>query len=171
MADANRSVFNRRATEKLRSPDDLERYVRLTNPSIWVILAACVLLLAGLVVWGIFGAVTTTVSTACVRVDDSLVCFLNVEDATEVNVGDTASVNSMLSSVTYKSEEPISRAEAQDQIPSDFLKDTLVKDDWVFMVLLDATTVKDVDEGTVLTTTITVESKAPLALVIPQGSD
>lgn len=62
MAQASPSIFNKRATERLRSPDDLEKYVQVTNPSVWVVLGACIALLAGLLAWGIFGTVSTNVS-------------------------------------------------------------------------------------------------------------
>ena len=32
MAEQTRTIFNQRAAEKLRSPDDLDKYVRVTNP-------------------------------------------------------------------------------------------------------------------------------------------
>ena len=69
MADAKTSIFNKRATEKLRSPDDLDKYVRVTSPSVWVILAACIILIVGLLAWGLFGAVTTNVQATGVVFD------------------------------------------------------------------------------------------------------
>lgn len=63
MADTADSIFNKKATEKLRSPDDLDMYVRVTHPSIWIVLAACATLLIGLFAWGVFGTVTTSVVT------------------------------------------------------------------------------------------------------------
>ena len=81
MADVNSTIFNKRAAEKLRSPDDLDKFVRVTNPSVWVVLAACVALLAGLLAWGVFGAVTSSVSTTGVAINGKAMCFLDAEDA------------------------------------------------------------------------------------------
>ena len=39
MADEQNSIFTKKASDKLRSPDDLNEYVRVTNPSVWVVLA------------------------------------------------------------------------------------------------------------------------------------
>ena len=90
MADTESSIFNKKASEKLRSPDDLDKYVRVTNPSVWVALAACVALLVGILTWGVFGAVTTSVNTTGTCVKGSVVCFLTAEDAAKVSVGDRA---------------------------------------------------------------------------------
>ena len=48
MPEETKELFTKKATEKLRSPDDLDEYVRVTNPSIWVVLAACISLMVGL---------------------------------------------------------------------------------------------------------------------------
>ena len=50
MADTekNNSVFTKKATDKLRSPDDLDEYVRVTYPNVWIVLAACAILVIGL---------------------------------------------------------------------------------------------------------------------------
>ena len=55
MADDKSSIFTEKAQDKLRSPDDLDEYVRVTNPSIWVVLAACAVLLVSLFAWGLLG--------------------------------------------------------------------------------------------------------------------
>ena len=53
MAKEANGPFTKRATDRLLSPDDLERYVRVTNPSVWVVLA----LLIGYLSWGLFARV------------------------------------------------------------------------------------------------------------------
>jgi hypothetical protein len=60
VAEADNSIFTKKATDKLRSPDDLDEYVRVTNPSVWVVLAACIVLLVGLFAWAVFGTAEYT---------------------------------------------------------------------------------------------------------------
>lgn len=43
--------------KKLRSPDDMEKYLQITNPGKWIILGACAALLIGLLIWAFFGTV------------------------------------------------------------------------------------------------------------------
>lgn len=87
MADGASNLFTEKASDKLRSPDDLENYVRVTNPSVWVALAACVFLLVGLFAWGLFGTATTSVSTTGTYVGGEVVCFLSAKDASKVHEG------------------------------------------------------------------------------------
>ncbi|MBR4341524.1 MAG: hypothetical protein IKP88_02245 [Lachnospiraceae bacterium] len=53
----NSSVFRQKSLDKVSSPEKLDDYVRVTTPSVWITLAAIVLLLIGAVLWGIFGEV------------------------------------------------------------------------------------------------------------------
>ena len=126
MPEATISIFNKKATEKLHSPDDLDKYVRVTNPSVWVTLAACVALLAGLLSWGVFGAVTTNVTTTGVVVDDQATCFLSADDVAKVDEGDVAVIDGKKMKVASVAALPMSRDEAAKILKSDYLVSSLV---------------------------------------------
>lgn len=64
----NLSIFRTQAVEKVSSPEKISDYLRVTNPGVWMVLAAVVLLLAGLVVWAFVGTLETT-SEAKIIVD------------------------------------------------------------------------------------------------------
>ncbi len=170
MADANSSIFNAKATEKLRSPDDLDKYVRVTNPSVWVVIIACVALLGGLLAWGVFGTVTTNVSAAGVCVNGSIVSFLPAEDAAKVSVGDSASVDGKLMEVKSISAIPVSREEAKSVVLSDYLVSTLVVGDWVYIVHFTSEREYEFDEGVPLNVSITIERIAPITLLFGKDS-
>ena len=165
MAEPTRAIFNEKAMNKLRSPDDLDRYVRVTNPSVWIILAACLAFLAGLLVWGVFGAVTTSVSTMAAREGNEVICFLSAEDASKVHVGDAASVSGVRVTVGSISETPLSRGEVTAELSSDYLVDSLVDDNWSYVVRFEGD-VTALPSDVPLDATITVERVAPLSLVL-----
>ena len=165
MAQASPSIFNKRATERLRSPDDLEKYVQVTNPSVWVVLGACIALLAGLLAWGIFGTVSTNVSAQGVRVDDQVVCFLSVEDAARVHIGDAASVDGSPMKVSAVSVVPLSRDEAGAALSNDYLMATLFEGDWAYQVVFEGEA-QELSMGVPLTVSITTERIAPISLVL-----
>ena len=56
------SIFRKSSLERVSSPEQLNDYIRVTNPGVWLVLAAVVILLAGACVWGIFGRLDTTIS-------------------------------------------------------------------------------------------------------------
>ncbi len=165
MPQAQSSIFNRRATERLRSPDDLDRFVRVTNPSVWVILAACLSLLVGLLAWGIFGSVTTSVTVKGACVGNQALCLLSTDEMSSVTEGDEAIVSGVPMRIATTSEVPISRQEAREALQSDYLTYTLMKEDWAYLVVFDGDT-SSLAKGMPLEIRITTERVAPISLIM-----
>lgn len=165
MPQASHSIFNQRASERLRSPDDLDKFVRVTNPSVWVVLAACIALLAGLLAWGVFGSVSTNVTSTAVVANGRAVCFLPAEDVARVHVGDAASIGGVQVKVDEVAAIPLSREEAHDFLSSDYLTAILVGADWAYPVSFSGD-VSSLTEGVPLPVGITTERVAPISLVM-----
>ena len=51
-------IFREKSMERVSSPEALNDYIRVTTPSVWIVLAAAVLLLVGMLCWSVFGRVT-----------------------------------------------------------------------------------------------------------------
>lgn len=51
------SVFREKSMDKVSSPEALGDYIRVTKPSVWIILIALVLLLCGMLAWSVFGRI------------------------------------------------------------------------------------------------------------------
>ena len=48
-------IFREKSLERISEPEQLHDYIRMTSPSVWLILLAVIVLLAGVMVWGVFG--------------------------------------------------------------------------------------------------------------------
>lgn len=57
------NLFRSKSLERITSPDDLDDYVRVANPGVWILLIAIVILLVGFIIWGVFANLETTVPT------------------------------------------------------------------------------------------------------------
>ena len=53
----NGGIFRQKSMDRISSPEQLNDYIRVTTPSVWIVLAALVLLLVGMLVWSVFGKV------------------------------------------------------------------------------------------------------------------
>ncbi len=92
------SVYRKASVERISSPEQLNDYLRVTNPSVWIVLAAVVLLLIGTLVWACFTYIGSSVSGVA-SVEDGVMTVRfedaapekNVEAGMNVTVGDTAS--------------------------------------------------------------------------------
>ena len=92
------SVYRKVSVDRISSPEQLTDYLRVTNPAVWVVLAAVVLLLVGTLFWACFTYIGSSVSGVATVEDgvmtmhfDDSALEKNVEAGMLVTVGDTAS--------------------------------------------------------------------------------
>ena len=85
----NEEIFRQKSLDKVKSPENLDDYIRVSNPGVWLLLVSVIVLLAGACVWGIFGHIDSTVP-ASVRIENGqAVCAIAEEDISSVKVGQT----------------------------------------------------------------------------------
>ncbi len=51
-------LFRKQCIENISNPEQLNDYIRVTTAPVWFFLAAMILLLTGIVIWGCFGTVS-----------------------------------------------------------------------------------------------------------------
>ena len=61
MAEMNTNgLFREKSLERISSPEQLDDYIRVVSPAIWLLLIGVVLLLAGVLVWASVGSIPVT---------------------------------------------------------------------------------------------------------------
>ncbi|MBR3316469.1 MAG: hypothetical protein IKG21_01425 [Atopobiaceae bacterium] len=166
-AQGKKSVYDERAVQRLRSPDDLDKYVQVTNPSVWVLLLACLVLLVGLLAWGVFGTVSTKLNVVSVWDGNRVACFLDANEVGRVHKGDPAFVGGQQLSVSAVPNAPISRSEASRVLGSDYLTNSVMEaDEWSYVVVLEGKGGYDFVENVPLPTVITTDRMPPISLVL-----
>ncbi len=58
------SLFRKKSLDKVFSPDQLNDYIKVSNPSTWVILAAAIIFLAAVLIWAVYGELPGTAEHA-----------------------------------------------------------------------------------------------------------
>ena len=53
-------VFREKSMERVSSPEQLNDYIRVARPSVWLVLTALLLLLVGMLAWSVLGRVEAT---------------------------------------------------------------------------------------------------------------
>lgn len=96
----NSGVFRKKSLERVSSPEQLNDYIRVSNPSVWLILGAVIILLAGVIVWGAAGALNTSIKTHAVWTDEGYVCYLTGDEAQKVKSGMQARLGGEQATVT-----------------------------------------------------------------------
>lgn len=73
---------------RISSPEQLNDYLHVTNPKVWMLLVAVALLVAGLLLWSAFATVESYASGTAVATNGELaVTFENAEKASNVKTG------------------------------------------------------------------------------------
>ncbi len=57
-----KKIFREKSLERVKSPEQLNDYIKVTTPSVWLILFAVIILIVGALFWAVFG--TIQVNTA-----------------------------------------------------------------------------------------------------------
>ena len=50
-------LFREQSLERVNSPEELTDYIRVTTPSVWLVLLATTILLVGMLAWAVFSTV------------------------------------------------------------------------------------------------------------------
>ena len=53
-----KEIFRKNSLERLSSPDKLNEYIRVSRPSVWIILGAIIVLIAAVAFWACTAVVT-----------------------------------------------------------------------------------------------------------------
>lgn len=80
-------LFRKKSLDKIASPESLTDYIRVTNPGVWLVLAALIVLLAGACVWAVFGRVETKLPVTA-KVENGVAAItLTADEAEKVRPG------------------------------------------------------------------------------------
>ena len=55
------SIFRKKSLDHISSPEEIDDYIKVTKPGMWLVLAAIVLMLTAVIIWGIVGEIEVNV--------------------------------------------------------------------------------------------------------------
>ena len=102
-----KTIFRKKSMERISSPEQLNDYIRVTNPAIWTILAAVIILLVGFIVWGIVGTLETKVNVAAVSDGGSVTLYVSEAEMADVAQNNTVRIGDEEYAVSAIVGEPI----------------------------------------------------------------
>lgn len=134
-------LFRKKSIERVTSPEQLNDYIRVSNPGVWMILAAVVILLAGVCVWGFFGRLDTKKQASGVCENGKLTCYIKSDDIADVKEDTIISVDGKEYTVKSVSSSPV-RLDGEKDSYLIYLGG-FSETDWVFSVTVDAPDLAD----------------------------
>lgn len=153
------SPFRQKSIERISSPEKLNEYIRVSSPSVWMLLLAIVILLAGVCVWGVMGHMDTVLTTAAVAENGAVTAYVREKDVSSVHEGMKASVAQQEGAVVSVSAQPVQVDETFDEYARHI--GSLQLGEWVFAAELDVSCADGVYSAEIVT-----QSVAPISFVL-----
>lgn len=155
----DKQLFRKASIDRVSSPEQLNDYIRVSNPGVWTILAAIIALLIGVCVWGIFGRLETKIDTAGICENGVFTCYVNEEKIVRIKSGLTVNVNGVSLSVSGISAMPTvmtGETDAYLMYLGGFLEG-----EWLYEVTADT----ELPDGTYKAEIVT-ESVSPMSFIL-----
>ena len=154
----NNQIFRKKSVDRMSSPEQLNDYIKVTNPGVWMALAAIVILLIGVCVWGVFGKLETKLPVAAVSQDGQTVLYVKEDNIASVRENMSVYVGDETYKVTSVSAQPVAVTEEI----SEYARHTgeLSIGEWVYVVQIDGNMPDGVYKAQIVT-----DSVSPLYFV------
>ncbi len=156
-----KSVFRKASLERISSPEQLNDYIKVSSPSVWIILAAVLILVAALFAWAIFGNIPTTYSATGEAKDGVIKCYFSPDDAETLQAGMRVKIGQSEGKIKSVSQTPLSYAETASLYQSDYTIHALGLSDWNVEVEVLA----QVPDG-LQSMTIIADEQKPIAFLV-----
>jgi len=146
--------------KKVDSPEQLNQYIRLSNPGVWILLIAIVVLLIGVCAWGFFGKIDTKITTVAISGDYNSYVYIKETDLEKIKTGMSVEI------VNNENKYEIVEIETTPEKVTDELSEyarhlgNFQIGEWVYKCRLN----KNLREGT-YGANIVVESIAPMVFI------
>ncbi len=154
-------LFREKSLERVSSPEQLNDYIRVTNPSVWIALLAVIFLLIGICVWGVFGRLDTVLTVGAITEGDQTVCYVKESEIESVSPG----LKVQIDGETYEiSEIALQPLQIDESFPAYLMHlGRITQGEWAYAVVLDRTAGTD---GGIYEAQIIIERIAPMSFVI-----
>lgn len=163
------AIFRDTALRKMTSADDLDRYVKVTNPSAWVLVGAVAALIVAALIWGSTASLPIISTTTGVIKNGEIVCFLPFGDspsATEIATTDCkVTASGYDAKIISIDPDPYSEREVAEILDCDYAFKTLYAAEWNYKVVVEAPDIlfeTGWEEGNDVPIQITTKEVAPL---------
>ena len=164
------TLFRKSSLDSISSPEQLNDYIKVSTPSIWIVLTALFILLASVFVWGFAGSLPTAASSQGAVLNGQVVCFVKTEEAVKIKIGQAAiitgsGVTELKGQVIRIGDIPMSAAEIASELKSDYLVQALAGSEYAVKVTImaDGSALKD---HALLNVSIVTESVRPVDFLL-----
>lgn len=85
--EKNETIFRQKSVDRVSSPEQLDNYLKVTTPTVWLVLVGIIIILVGTIVWAAFGRMKTYANAGCLVENQSVYCYVTEEDSKKITPG------------------------------------------------------------------------------------
>ncbi len=153
------NLFRKKSIERISSPEQLNEYIRVSTPSVWLLLAAVVILLAGVCIWGVAGQLETVLPAVALSQEGTVTAYVREAEIGKIREGMPVTAGGSEGVVADIALQPVQ----VDESFTGYMRHVggLQEGEWVYAVTLDVQCAEGVHTAKIVT-----ESIAPMSFVL-----
>ena len=164
------SIFRRESLDRVESPEQLDAYIKVSHPKVWLIMAALLVAVISVIVWSVVGSLPQTMTVKGITVGSNVInCYECVENANTNLIGCKANITlpdgrSISGKVEAVSQNPYSQEEIRAEISEDWLADNVLDGNYSYEVRVIAE--EDIPSNMLATVIITTAEMKPIQFIL-----
>ena len=103
-------IFREKSLDRISSPEQLDDYLKVSTPSLWLLLSAVIILLVGIIVWANVENLETTINAAATVDQGVAEIVLTGNDAEIIKEGMKVRINNYETEVEFVQYDDLGRA-------------------------------------------------------------
>ena len=129
---------------RVASSEELDHYIKVTNPNAWIVTLAALLLVGGVLIWAFAATVPVTVATTGIApiVDNpenaKVMCIVDKATADRIQgTGAKAYIEGVEAKSVQVNRTPLSASEVLNLLGSDFYANSIEINDWNYLAIIE----------------------------------
>jgi len=75
--NGNNTIFRQKSLDRVTSVEDMEKYIKTTTPSLWLLLVSIIVFLVGVITWAATGKINVETVSGCNVNDGKVKCIIS----------------------------------------------------------------------------------------------
>lgn len=153
----NNNIFRQKNIDRVSSPEKLNDYITVISPPVWFVLSGVIIIIAGALIWGIFGSLNTRVKGAIKASDNTCTLYVKVSDVDKFHEGMEIKTDFNICSVDNVAHHPVKADELDEYI---LFSGDFYGEKWLYPIEIRG----DMPEGT-YSLGVIVDNRPPISLI------
>ena len=100
-------IFREKSLKRISSPEELQDYIKVANPGIWLLLIGVIVLFIGIFVWSEIGTIDSKVTSLGIVKNNNIDVYISENNISKVDVGTIIIIDDKEYTLSSISKEPI----------------------------------------------------------------